>query len=214
MISHRYKFVYCRTAKTGTCSIAGMLQNRKFLMNNYRHPDLKKIMKKWENSFDADPNHIPMSFLIENSNAESYSKFSFVRNPWDRLVSIHHWEKRFNKRNKMGNEIHDSFKAFVKNIENLKTGKLEDKNKKINSWFKYGSAYNFTKGSDFIGRFEQLQQDFYVVCNAIGIPPIELPHKNQTNHKHYTEYYDDETRDIVAEKYAKDIEYFGYEFGE
>ena len=68
------------------------------------------------------------------------------------------------------------------------------------------------KEFDFIGRYENLQQDFDHVCDSIGIPRRILPHANKSRRKPYWKYYNTKTRDIVAEIFREDIEYFGYEF--
>ena len=66
---------------------------------------------------------------------------------------------------------------------------------------------------DFLGRFENLHEDFVRLCRIIGIGPQELPHAStQRPHADYREYYDDATRWKVAEHWARDIETFGYEF--
>ena len=77
------------------------------------------------------------------------------------------------------------------------------------------------KGSilaDFIGKFENLQCDFNSICEKIGIPPSKLSHVKKSSqfrkYKHYTEHYDDETRELVAEAYKDDIDRLGYKFGE
>ena len=70
------------------------------------------------------------------------------------------------------------------------------------------------KEKTYIIRFENLQQDFNFVCGKLSIEKIKLPHKNKTKHKHYTEYFDDETKATVAERYLDDIQYMNYKFGE
>lgn len=127
---------------------------------------------------------------------DDYFVFSFVRNPWDRSVSRIMYR---NKRYKRPMDI---------SIQLLKQECC------INKTFCEDLILNQKYMVDFIGRFENLQEDFNIVCDKIEIPQQKLPHKNKSKHKHYTEYYDDETREIVAQKYAKDIEYFGYKFGE
>jgi len=136
-------------------------------------------------------------------------KFAFVRNPWGRLVSTYENKVsqpnspriKFFKQFKGG-----SFKEFIRWIG--LNGDDHDRHiKQQTSLVPYDLV-------DFIGKFENIQQDFNKLCDKIGIRQQQLPHLNKTNHKHYTEYYDDETREIVAERYAKDIEYFGYKFGE
>ena len=148
---------------------------------------------------------------------DNYFKFTFVRNPFSKCVSEYFWVKNHPG---LGETL--DFKAWVR----TKLRKLieEEINKtstqpdiKMHNLEQYRFIYS-PAGEvmvDYIGRFENLQQDFNIICDKIGIPQRQLPHECKAGHKdykHYTEYYDDETREIVAKCYAKDIEYFGYSF--
>ncbi|MEE2975632.1 MAG: sulfotransferase family 2 domain-containing protein [Thermodesulfobacteriota bacterium] len=132
---------------------------------------------------------------------KDYFTWTMVRNPWDRLVSayINKASKKYGPWSKFENL---TFSDFIYNKEGIENSHTCIQNTQI------------PPDIDFIGKYENFQEDFDIICDKIGIPRHELPHKNASKHKHYTEYYDDETRQIVAEKYAKDIEYFGYKFGE
>ena len=161
--------------------------------------------------------------------ASSY-KFSFVRNPWDRVVSFYKYLAQ-----REGLE----FKEFV--LKSLSNNLWKDR-----YWF-VGPQWEFVCDAagnvmvDFVGRFERLQEDFNQVCQALKLPPLEVPHVNKSKKKRwrqhlkpgalldwlknreaarplsgvkrYEEFYDDETRAVVAGLYRKDIELFGYGFG-
>ena len=186
LISNKHKFIAIDVPKTGTTSITVAL-NHVVGAN-----DLTVKMSQ-----DAGMRHATYEQCMKKfSGFENYFVFAFVRNPWDRLLSFYLFKKH-NAFNKIAQDM--TFKYFL-----------------LSNSVQHLDQYSYIDGFgdfSFVGRFENLQQDFNIVCDKIGIPRQQLPHKNKTNHKHYSEYYDDETKKIVAEKYAKDIEYFGYKFG-
>lgn len=139
---------------------------------------------------------------------KQYTTFTFVRNPWDRVIS---WIKY---RKKRGRSIYEELTPKVI-AEHLSTPHNHF------PWFRqfqyYKFIYNECAEIDFIGRFESLQRDFDIICDRIGIPLKTLPHINSQpsdDSKHYTEYYDTSQRKHVEHIYRRDIEMFDYKFGD
>ena len=181
-INHHHKFIYYQTPKCGSRT-------------------LNKIMNLSQDEITLGDQ--PRKIVDEHH--KKYYTFGFVRNPWDRLVSSY-----VNKIvNKFQHGLYEfwscnSFKEFVFRI---KSTDLTTQDRHIQP------QYMFLPGDiNFIGRMENFQHDIKAICNTVDLHLPEIPHKNTTKHKHYTEYYDDETREIVAKKYAQDIETFGYKF--
>jgi len=65
---------------------------------------------------------------------------------------------------------------------------------------------------DFVGKFENLEHDINAVLKALRLESRPLPHVNKSQHGHYSEYYTEETKNLVAERYSRDIQFFRYQF--
>ena len=129
---------------------------------------------------------------------DSYYKFSFVRNPWDRLVSLYHFRLK-----KMRHLIKGrSFDTWLRQV-------FDEYHPKVHQH--YWIAEDGVPFVDFIGKFENLSEDFSRVCSRIGAA-VPLLHINKSSHKHYAEYYNAESRDFVQKACAADIDMFGYTF--
>ena len=138
----------------------------------------------------------------------SYFKFAFVRNPWDRLVSWYHMCIQRASENNFSRYIKEHAPTFDDFVTKTTTGVAE---KTTHNQLDYVTDENGEMMLDFIGRYESLQEDFAVVKGKLNLAS-ELPHVNKSSHRDYRDYYTDETRGIVARRFARDIEYLGYHF--
>ena len=207
MISHKHKFLSIRIPKTASTSVTTAL-------NSYfdiKGTGDRESVYYYHTKAELIKDH----FVSENWDYNSYFKFAFVRNPFARIVSaffyLRNTELRFRCDRQVRNELgllKMDFKQFVK--EKLLDTSYMHFNQIIGKSIMSCDLDKF----DFIGKTENMQTDCDEICDLIKRPKRVLPYTNESKHKHYTEYYDDETRQIVAGKYAKDIEMFGYEFGE
>lgn len=186
----------------------GLQQNRQAqLFNPTAFLGWNQVIKKHTQHLTS----LEMKAILKESWTE-YFKFSFVRNPWDRCVSDWLWLcnefNMSNKENSLKNYI--LCKGFFSKINNFNDIKGRADH------FYTQSEFVLNKDGesivDFIGRFENLTSDINFLCQKFGIENPQIMHLNKNKRRHYRDYYNDETRDLVSEKYSQDILNFKYNF--
>lgn len=147
----------------------------------------------------------------------AYFKFTFVRNPWDRLVSAYEFLKQggyYPSDAEWYNQNLNRFKSFEEFVLNW----LNEQN--VFSWIHFVPQYDFLCTTsdhidiDFIGKYETIQNDYKYVRSKLGGigKPLRILNKNMNREKNYRAYYNSQTRKIVSKVYQEDIELFGYEY--
>jgi hypothetical protein len=206
IISHKHKFIFIAVPKTGTTSIEAKLNPFNEVLELSREVMARRSL---------NIKHITLENLKAhtNKNLDSYFSFSFCRNPWDRHLSIFKYYKKSIKKweKKCPPQWFEHYQRYTNLVGGFQY--FNDFVKSRPRWVELQTHW-LSKNIDFIGRMENIQTDFNIICDKIGIDRLKLDHLNKSNEKDYREVYNEESIDIVAKAYKKDIDYLGYKFGE
>ena len=160
---------------------------------------------------------IQLKYILGDAEFDRCVTFSVVRNPWARMVSRYFFTHA-------DAEPSDSEKVRRGTTRNFHTKEFEPWINKVWKQHKSGKRKNSQRAKlvdldgnllvDHVGHLEDVQSTLDWVSARVGVPPIAMPHINGTRKGHYAQYYNDNTRDMVAEICRDDIECFGYRFEE
>jgi len=187
IISKKKKFIFVSIPKTGTTSIESVLKKYEDTHSTIYATYLKRHTPFW---------------AIKHSHL-SYFKFCFFRNPWEQFVSlyryyIHHHHAHIYER-PFGEWVQDE---------------------PLNPTFGIGTEYEYILDKHGfvipdvkVYKFEEIDSAWEDICERLDITD-KLPHLNKSKHRHYSTYYTNKTRHMIARKCRREIEMMDYTFEE
>jgi hypothetical protein len=215
-ISWKHKYVYLENPKVACGHIKRSLQRLELegtdvLVRNVHDRLESPLLMVYQ---------VPAEQLLEIFNGTGFFKFSFVRNPFTRILSAYLDKILRNQRHKrsvllaLGRDPHDleqfvSFEEFVRSLARLDPYHMD------NHWRPQAQQLFMPRVRyDFVGRFERLDNDLAKVLGRIaGEAPSavdrDVSYKTDAA-AGISEYYDERIADLVRSVYAEDFRSFGY----
>jgi hypothetical protein len=216
LLSVKHRFLFVHIAKTGGTSVRASLRRLRWrdpwywpmlVCSRLSHLSGHRIATKL-------PRHakiVAAKELLPKEFFDTLFKFAFVRNPWDLQVSSFHHIRRERPHYLSGHEDFEGFLRWKLSPERPYQYHIDTS---IELQTDYLIDLHGEVAVDFIGRYERLPEDFAEACRRIGVARPDLAHKRRATdrEKDYRSYYSDETAELVAQHFRKDIELLGYGF--
>ena len=163
--------------------------------------------------------------FIENPKTGCTSVRVMIENLGGRTVGSKHWNLRdYNDKNRRRlrvTTVRNPFDRMVSGFHFQTGGKMDFKKWMLgDDWevapgidFKRVSQLHWTVQCNVIMRFETLHEDVEKLRKRLDLPEARLPHMHKSNDRRpYQDYYDDETRAVIEDRFKIDMKVFGYTF--
>lgn len=133
-------------------------------------------------------------------------KFCFVRNPYDRAVSLFCYLQRIGLVSPAASFLEVCRRLVRDGVEPIGTFNAR-------GWSQFNPQQKWMErlSLDFVGRFESLDADLDRLFRALGLPGRALPKLNQSSRRPYAHYFCAESKALIEHFYAEDFQQLEYE---
>jgi|LULM01.1.fsa_nt_gb hypothetical protein len=174
-IFHKYEAIQVHIPKTAGTTVSFSLGLNKDRIHD-NNPDAQKHWLYGPLSvkqYGLPYQHLTASQIKQEVGKETYNeyfKFSFVRNPWDRIVSEFCWAQQNTPRHYKGRN--NKFNELIHDLEN---GDVDKYNHRLNSQACFLKNEQGEMDMDFVGRFENFENDWTRLGAKLGFPLVHNP---------------------------------------